>query len=65
MASRVVSDPPTVDRDESPLFTELVAELGHDPLDRTHSSYDDLHVASQMHAEAMEHLRKLVHNPTE
>lgn len=71
MATRVVNDPPTVELevikplDDSPIFTELVTELGHDPLDRNDSSYDDLHVASQMHAEAMEHLRKLVHTPTE
>lgn len=71
MATRVVSDPPTVEIDaikpqnDSPLFTELVAELGHDPLDRMHSSYDDFHLASEIHAEAMEHLRKLVTDTTE
>lgn len=65
-----VSDAPTVELEvikpveDSPLFTELVEELGHDPLDRMDPSYDDLHVASQMYDEAMEQLRKLV-TPTE
>lgn len=56
--TNVVDEEP-VEVSNTSIFDELVEKLGHDPLDRMHSSYDELRLATQYYAEAKAKLEKL------
>lgn len=60
VARPIVKEPAPVVREEStPIYDALREELGHDPLNRQHSSYDEYYTASQLYAEAKAGLEKL------
>lgn len=49
---------------DTPIYDELVAELGFDPMDGSDASNDDYNLATQLHDEAMQALTEAT-APTE